>query len=1005
MSLSVDDFDAFHQAVHNGHAPFDWQRRLLRQVVAERKWPRVLHLPTGSGKTTCVDIALFALALDAAHHPSARWCPRRIAMIVDRRVVVDQAAARGRKLLAALTSSVDPTVIKVREALALLSEENEPLGVFTLRGGIPKDDGWTRTPDQPLVIASTVDQLGSRLLIQGYGVSEGMRPVHAGLAGNDMLILLDEVHLSQPFRQTLERLAALRERFREKGLPRRFQFAFLSATPGETEYKKFELTQAELAPGSALGPRLHARKPARIVEVSGREQVAEQVANEASALIRRHHVVAAVVNRVDTALKVFATLKAVLGEGADVVLLTGRMRPLDRDDALAAIRPRIMTNVRKRTGEEAKLIVVGTQCIEAGADFDFDAMVTESASFDSLRQRFGRVDRLGEYRDAEGLGRAEGVIVHDEAAEVAKRDRSGKLVRKDGQVVMVKGDAIYGDTIIKTVKWLKEQRDKARSKKTKNPQPSGHGGERIDFGSRALLDAPAELMARKEDAPTLLPAYLDLWSQTAPEPFAVPETGLFLHGPRCGPEDVQVIWRADIDDAAFESQTLSNLVAAVAAVRPSSLEAISLPFVAARRWLAQMTGVLSGAADLELPGEAQDSKDPGSGGRRALRWRGDTSEIVDAAKVRPGDTLVVPSSYGGIDPASKCFDPKADQQVPDLAERASLMSRGRPLLRLHPRVLAGLELTLDRDDPKAARSALGMLASGLSGWMGAWTGWLAAGRKARTVPWGDGGGEGWAVLAGERVSSKKLRHALDTEERDRASIEDGVDSTTDDEDSSYVGSEVELDLHSRDVEERARDFATRLGLSNELVRDLSLAAWLHDIGKADRRFQLMLRGGSEIAYYRDEGRILAKSGMAAGSKAEHRKAQRLSGYPRGARHEVQSLAMIEAACEQVADKAHDLDLVMHLVASHHGHCRPFAPAVEDLEPVDVSLVAHKSATFGTFTFPPTTSANGLHRLDSSLAERFWSLVAKYGWLELCWLEAILRLADHRASEDEAGGGE
>jgi CRISPR-associated endonuclease/helicase Cas3 len=91
------------------------------------------------------------------------------------------------------------------------------------------------------------------------------------------------------------------------------------------------------------------------------------------------------------------------------------------------------------------------------------------------------------------------------------------------------------------------------------------------------------------------------------------------------------------------------------------------------------------------------------------------------------------------------------------------------------------------------------------------------------------------------------------------------------------------------------------------------------------------------------------------------------------------------------------------VASHHGHCRPFAPAIEDSEPVDISLRSHKSKTFGTLCFDGVTSAHGLYRLDSGLADRFWSLVAKYGWLELCWLETILRLADHRASEDEAGG--
>src|SRR3569623_2082991 len=211
MTLSTADFSSFHAAVHGGKRPFAWQQRLLETIVADKAWPSVLDLPTGSGKTTCSDVALFALALDAGSDARERWCPRRIAMVVDRRIVVDQVAERGRKLLRALTTSQDRVVHAVaKRLLSLTRAGEEPLGVFTLRGGMPKDDGGARTPDQPLVVASTVDQAGSRLLMQGYGVSQGMKPIHAGLLANDTLLLLDEVHLSEPFRQTLVQLARLR---------------------------------------------------------------------------------------------------------------------------------------------------------------------------------------------------------------------------------------------------------------------------------------------------------------------------------------------------------------------------------------------------------------------------------------------------------------------------------------------------------------------------------------------------------------------------------------------------------------------------------------------------------------------------------------------------------------------------------------------------------------------------------------------------------------------------
>ncbi len=967
MSLSVDQFAEFHHAVHC-RDPFAWQSRLLAQIVAERSWPEVLDLPTGAGKTTCIDIAVFALALDAQNHPGDRWCPRRTAMVVDRRIVVDQVTERGRKILRALVAhDRAPVVAEVARLLHTLSHgEEEPLGVFTLRGGIPKDDGWARTPHQPLVIASTVDQLGSRLLVQGYGVSRGMKPVHAGLLGNDALLLLDEVHLSQPFAQTLDALAALRTRFATTGLPTRFQHVFLSATPLATAREPYRLIDDEKAADSPLGPRLHAKKESRFVQEANREAVERRCIVEARDLMDRHDVVAVVVNRVASAATIADELRKHAAGDWDVALLTGRMRPLDRDDILESLWPRITTG-RDRASIARTLVVVGTQCIEAGVDFDFDALVTECASLDALRQRFGRLDRLGLY------GRAEGVIVQD---------------------ISAKDDPIYGESLVATAKWLKGQL--ATKRKV------------VDFGIMVLPTPPddvlSQLVAPKPEAPSLLPAYLDLWMQTAPAAASVPDASLWLHGPRSGPADVQVIWRADLTKADLEAALSRNAddaarcrpVAIVASVRPSSLEAISIPFAAARRWLSDLTPSEIADVEVSIDASAEEGGAPGS----ALRWAGDESEVITASELRPGDTIVVPAFRGGI--RDGCFDAASRDvahalEVSDLAERASLLGRGQPVLRLHPAVLRQLGLAQVPPDIEEVGTAIENLADAATdrGWRGLWLRAVAKANQSFVVD----GEEPWTVLRGKRIPAAELRRQLSADD----TVEDGLELTTDD-DSFHAGRAVELSIHSTDVEDFARRYATAIGFPTAIAEDIALAAWLHDVGKADRRFQILLRGGSEITYFKNET-PLAKSAMPSGARAAQHIAAKKSGYPERGRHEVQSVAMIEKHSDAIRAKAHDIDLVLHLVASHHGHCRPLAPVVIDDLPVDVVLPGHRSATFGVIDFGPTSSKHDLHRLESPLADRFWGLVGKYGWLELCWLEATLRLADHRASEREQEAGD
>ena len=131
-------------------------------------------------------------------------------------------------------------------------------------------------------------------------------------------------------------------------------------------------------------------------------------------------------------------------------------------------------------------------------------------------------------------------------------------------------------------------------------------------------------------------------------------------------------------------------------------------------------------------------------------------------------------------------------------------------------------------------------------------------------------------------------------------------------------------------------------------------------------------------------RLLAKGSQARVGPAAARDQKRRSGLPKGFRHELISLTLMRRG-------AVDDDLTMHLVASHHGRCRPFAPVVGD--PAEVEWNGWKLSR-------EEAAATAAHRLDGGVPERFWALTRRYGWWGLAYLEALLRLGDWTASEEE-----
>jgi CRISPR-associated endonuclease/helicase Cas3 len=125
------------------------------------------------------------------------------------------------------------------------------------------------------------------------------------------------------------------------------------------------------------------------------------------------------------------------------------------------------------------------------------------------------------------------------------------------------------------------------------------------------------------------------------------------------------------------------------------------------------------AGDVE--GATLTENEPGSDNsrehRRVLRWRGieDGVHVVGAEALRPGDVIVVPSSYGGYDKFG--WAPGSTEAVADLAQEAFTSRTGRMIERL--------------SDPEAAIGRVGVR---LHRWVGGVVVEHVAGSRSRIVP-------------------------------------------------------------------------------------------------------------------------------------------------------------------------------------------------------------------------------------------------------------------------------
>jgi CRISPR-associated endonuclease/helicase Cas3 len=372
--------------VLTGYEPYAWQTALFSSLVLGTI-PKNINLPTGAGKTSAIPVWLLAFVKNPT-------LPRRLVYVVDRRSVVDQATAVVEKMVTRLSP-------ELQAALTSYTLPDEALlGISTLRGELADNEEWSKLPFRPAVIVGTVDTIGSRLMFSGYGDGAYDRPRHAGLLGNDTLIIFDECHLVPAFEVLLRNVE------NAGGKLKHFRVMTMSAT--STSSDSLVLTEGDLA-NATLNARLNARKTLSLVPATS---VVTKIISTAMKDPPQRTII--FVQSPRTVVEIAASLK---GHFANVVALTGTIRGKERDELVENPIFKAFTAAE----QPAELyFLVATSAGEVGIDLTCTRMVTDMASAGSLVQRFGRANRFAESKEAE-------IFVVYKDAEVKKYGREADL--------------------------------------------------------------------------------------------------------------------------------------------------------------------------------------------------------------------------------------------------------------------------------------------------------------------------------------------------------------------------------------------------------------------------------------------------------------------------------------------------------------------------------------------------------------------------------------------------
>lgn len=776
-SITRDEFGDFFAALNGGYAPFSWQEEVLDHICEHGVWPERINAPTGSGKSSVVDIHLFANALAAVG--AAPRVPRRLCVTVGRRALVDSQATRADKILGDLKDALadesgEPGILRrVAEALQSFQTRNDtqeigPFEVGHIRGELSNRTLPVTDISACAIIAATPDMYGSRALFRGYGSTKAARPRETALLTMDTVMVLDEAHMNRQLLHTTQRIAELQKREVDLGVPT-LQVVETTATPstGDSDSTTLgvDIEALDSPNDEELRNRVYSHKelvlhpidkwdgkPGNAATVNAavgviKEFLARRGVGEGSEVV---DTVGCIVNHVRTAISIKEALAKdkVLGKD-EVQLLVGRMRPYD----LKKLHPDLFTT----EGDKSVKVVVATQTLEVGIDVDFADLVTELAPASSLAQRFGRVNRLGHRTDSK-------VVVIEPA--------SGDSVKKDAP-------PYKAVDLSNAYAWLEAL----------------NGAENPSVNPAAMVknppvqSSPERLLYQRPEWPDLLE-----FSRTDENPYDEPDLDLWLHDSL----DAETAMGGVIVRDNLPSNTSAAMeILKTSYFAPSDRETFP--------------------ANLKILQEILDYQDEhGVKPRKFLYRQGEISLWQDAEhgdesnqSLAPGDVLLLDT---GSVPFTNQGIAVTQRELPSTKDKLEAVPFPKGIK------LYVYEKCADRE--KDFREYLGLSPEEVAELLDS----QSSGSETRIA----------SELTTEAEDGQEVIawYAVVTDEE----FVEGSDIAQE----LAPTDPVLLDDHQNDVAERTRQIAENLGLAPEFSEALELAARYHDEGKRDLRFQQML---------------------------------------------------------------------------------------------------------------------------------------------------------------------